>query len=297
MVASLDSDRATLQRNDPDSAVESVALRSRGPSERLPYLRGEHRQRGDGHWSAPRTMSCMRLIARPSPVPLGLRIALDRRFVFALGTLASAVSILVPASTTDAAGVRQLLSEANWAIVGLAVGSLAMSMVVRAARWQVILPVKESGKPPIRRVLPIVLVGYAINALVPMRLGDLFRGLAASRRFHIGRPEALGSIGLGRVADAGALAAVAAVASVGSVAPAWLTSGGLIVGIAAGFVIAAVYLADVARRPGSAPTERWKSIILRAWVDFRAHPRALAIAWSLSAIARPSEAPLRELQS
>jgi uncharacterized membrane protein YbhN (UPF0104 family) len=203
-----------------------------------------------------------------------------------LGVFISGMSLWLLIVTTDLSDLGTVLGRADWALVGLAVGTLAASMLIRTARWKVILPTRAPGEPPsILRVLPVVLVGYAINTIVPMRLGDVFRGVAASRRFRLGTPEALGSVGLERVLDAGALAGVAALASMGSVVPAWLTQGGLIIAIAAAAVVIGVYLVGIAQRSNRFNPGKGTSVLWRAWRGLRANPRALAASSVLSAIA------------
>ncbi len=213
---------------------------------------------------------------------------LNRRILLAaiLGAFISGVSLWLLTVTTDVSDLGSVLSRADWTLVGVAVGTLAVSMLIRAARWKVILPTRAHREsPPVLSVLPVVLVGYAINTIVPMRLGDVFRGVAASRRFRLGTPEALGSVGLERVLDAGALAGVAALASMGSVVPAWLTQGGIIIATAAATVVIAVYLVGIAQRSRPVNPAKGTSLLWRAWVGLRANPRAIAASSVLSGIA------------
>ncbi len=213
----------------------------------------------------------------------------DHRLVIVatFGTFVSAASIWVLASTFDASALRETLGRANLSLLVAGIGTLALSMVVRTARWQAILPVTASGRrPTVQKLLPLVLVGYAINSIAPMRLGDVVRGLVASRRFRTGGPEALGSVSLERILDAGALAAVAALASIGAAVPIWLTQGTLLIAAAATTIVVSVYLVGMAaRRQPAAGRNGQISILWRAWVGLRANPRAIATSSALSATA------------
>lgn len=207
--------------------------------------------------------------------------------VVTFGTIVSAASIWVLASTFDASDLRDILRRANAGLVGVGIGTLALSMIVRTARWRAILPVTTSGRrPTVQKLLPLVLVGYAINSIAPMRLGDVVRGLVASRRFRTGGPEALGSVGLERILDAEALAAVAAFASIGAAVPIWLTQGTLLIAAAAITIVISVYLLGMAAQRQPAVGRNGQiSILWRAWFGLRANPRAIAASSALSAIA------------
>jgi len=120
-----------------------------------------------------------------------------------------------------------------------------------------------------------------------MRLGDIVRGLTASRRFRMGGPETLGSVALERILDAGALAAVAALTSIGSrLAPSWLTQGSIVIAVSAITILGTVYLIGIAaRRRPAARSVNAGSMFWRAWIGVRANPRAIAVSSALSAIA------------
>lgn len=160
-----------------------------------------------------------------SPVIRARRRPLPLLFIASIaGALLSAVSIWLLAATTDFSSLMRLIGEADGAFLGVALISLAVSMGVRAARWRVLMPRSRGGvKVGVIGTLPIVLVGYAGNAVLPLRLGDAARGILAGRKFRLGVPEALGSVAVERAVDAAALAGVALIASVGAVVPGWMT--------------------------------------------------------------------------
>lgn len=202
-----------------------------------------------------------------------------------LGLVVSAASIWLLLAATDASALQRTLVGADWRFVGLAAMTLAVSMLIRTARWKVILPPTHGRRATVGSLLPVVLIGYAVNALVPMRLGDLFRGVAASRRFRTGTPEALGSVGLERILDAGALAAVAAFASIGSQVPDWLAQGGLLIAAVAVTTVVVVYLIGIRGRAGRLATSATPSVFWRTWTGLRASPRTIAASSLLSALA------------
>lgn len=205
--------------------------------------------------------------------------------VSSLGLIMSAASIWLLLSATDPRALHDTLAGADWRLVVGAVVTLALSMLVRTMRRKVILPPSHGRRATVRALFRVVLIGYAVNALVPARLGDVFRGVAASRRFRTGTPEALGSVGLERILDAGALAAVAAFASIGSQVPPWLTQGGLLIAVVAAAAVTFVYLIEIVRRFRPRASNGIQSLVGRAWSGLRASPRTIAASSLLCAVA------------
>ncbi|GAB6041986.1 lysylphosphatidylglycerol synthase transmembrane domain-containing protein [Endothiovibrio diazotrophicus] len=91
---------------------------------------------------------------------------------------------------------RQL--QMGW--IAAAVAGYFVAMALRTARWQQLL---RQLQPEIRTgaVAETLLLGYAVNNLLPARLGELFRADYAKRRFAMPRSTVLGTIVLERVLD------------------------------------------------------------------------------------------------
>lgn len=75
-----------------------------------------------------------------------------------------------------------------WAALGL-----------RVLRWQLLL--RELGPAPLSAVAETLVVGYAVNNVLPARLGEVARAAYAKRRLGIGRARVFGSIVIERVLD------------------------------------------------------------------------------------------------
>lgn len=160
----------------------------------------------------------------------------------AVGLAVSAGAGLVLAQLVDASAVWLVLRDVNVAVAGAAVVSLAVSMAVRTARWRAILPAPGGERPTVRALMPFMIVGYAANAIAPLRAGDAARGIITARRFRLGVPETLGSVGLERLLDGLALAALLLVASIGVVVPGWFTQASILVAGGAVAILAALVL-------------------------------------------------------
>lgn len=88
----------------------------------------------------------------------------------------------------------------------LVMGALTLywaGMGLRIERWHGLL----SQLKPVTRgeVAEVLVVGYAVNNLLPARLGELFRADYAKRRSGLSRTAVLGSIVMERVTDLGAI--------------------------------------------------------------------------------------------
>ena len=213
-----------------------------------------------------------------------LRLVDHRARIAALvGIVISGICVWILVGTVDLAGLRDLVVRADIPLIAAAVVTLSISMIVRTARWQVLLP--PSGRSPrVLNLVPFVLFGYAANSVAPLRLGDAARALAVARRFRTGVPETLGSVALERVLDAGALAAIALVASTGRGVPDWLTQASLLLAGAAAAFCATILIAGTLTRDRRRQTaEGPPGVFGRVWSGLRANPRAIAPSTVLSA--------------
>ena len=85
----------------------------------------------------------------------------------------------------------------KWIAAGIALYYLALA--TRSFRWWLIL--KRIVGLTLRQVSVALLLGYAVNALVPARLGELFRADFCRRQYGVSRTKVLGSIMIERFAD------------------------------------------------------------------------------------------------
>lgn len=87
--------------------------------------------------------------------------------------------------------------QLRWVAIGA--GVYMVSFIVRTRRWHVLL--RELSKVSYRKVGEALIVGYAINFILPARLGELFRADYAKWRFGVTRSAVLGSIVIERLSD------------------------------------------------------------------------------------------------
>lgn len=184
--------------------------------------------------------------SRPSPGFPVRRIAL-----VAGGIAISLIAAFLVTRGVDLERTSAIVAGASpvWLLVAL--GVVAAQTVVRAVRWRLLLPESIAGagvhrpRPSIVRIIPVLLVGYLGNAILPARLGEAARGFLIARREQLPIPQALGSVLIERVLDTLVLALLGISAALIIGVPDWVLRIG-VVGVA--LSIAAVILVTIAPR-------------------------------------------------
>jgi uncharacterized protein (TIRG00374 family) len=109
--------------------------------------------------------------------------------------------------------LADVVRRANVALLALALILGSANLLVRAARWRVLL--SAAGRVPFGLTFWILVVGYLGNSILPMRAGDLGRSYLIGRRAGMGGTFALATTLAERVIDAGFLVVVGGLALVG----------------------------------------------------------------------------------
>jgi glycosyltransferase 2 family protein len=100
----------------------------------------------------------------------------------------------------------QAFAAADYRLVVIAAGLTCCGYVLRTVRWQRLLfPTKKIA---LKRLFPVLVIGFALNNLLPGRPGEFARGYAVGKRENISRTLGFATVVLERVADGIALIAV-----------------------------------------------------------------------------------------
>jgi hypothetical protein len=97
------------------------------------------------------------------------------------------------------AEVKQALALIDYTFLGYAMGCYAVAIALRSLRWKVLLGAIVPS--PYLKVLVVLIVGYAVNGLLPARLGEIARADLARSMLGLTRSKALGTIALERAVD------------------------------------------------------------------------------------------------
>ena len=95
--------------------------------------------------------------------------------------------------------VWDALQSANIWWVGPSLAFLALSVAVRALRWQLLF--ERATRPSYGATLAASLVGLAVNSLVPLRAGEAARVIALNRRARTSPVESAATVALERILD------------------------------------------------------------------------------------------------
>ncbi len=122
-----------------------------------------------------------------------------KRWQFWLGIVISAVFLFGALQGLKLEEVWAYLRTANylWLIPGIAVYFVAV--VVRTWRWSYLLrPLK---RVPVKRLFPIVVIGYMGNNIFPFRIGELLRAYVLKRDEEVSISSSLATIVVERIFD------------------------------------------------------------------------------------------------
>jgi len=123
-----------------------------------------------------------------------------KRMLYLLFGLALGASLLwVLLAEVSVAEVRRALAVIDYAALGCAMACYAIAIALRSLRWKVLLDAIVPA--PYLKVLVVLIVGYAVNWLLPARLGEIVRADMTRSTLSASRSQALGTIGLERVMD------------------------------------------------------------------------------------------------
>ena len=119
------------------------------------------------------------------------------RFWLAIGISVAFLGLFV--SRLDVGETWEILGEANYLALIPAILVYFGSVLFRTLRWQYLLaPVKSLE---VRRLYPVVVVGYMANNILPVRLGEVVRAYYVGEREKVSKVAALATIAVERVFD------------------------------------------------------------------------------------------------
>jgi uncharacterized protein (TIRG00374 family) len=116
-----------------------------------------------------------------------------------LGIAVGLVFLKLALAQTDLQEIGTAFSNYQFAWIVIALGFYAVSLTIRVIRWRsLMLDIRSLPYPAVSIAL---VVGYAVNNLLPARLGELFRANFAAQRNQLAFSAVLGSIAVERTVD------------------------------------------------------------------------------------------------
>ena len=209
-----------------------------------------------------------------------------------IGLAISLIAIALAIRGIDLSRTLEILTMVRpWPLAIVAV-ALVVQLWVRSLRWAQLLPGGPAGRIQTRRLVPVVLVGYLGNAVLPARLGDPIRAVLVGRRQSVATSSAFGSVVLERLIDTLMLALIVVPATVLSGGPGQLVGAAAIAAAVAGLVLIVAQtslpmrlVAWLQARTGERGTGILESVArFAAALDARGRGRAVAIVAALSVV-------------
>jgi glycosyltransferase 2 family protein len=117
-----------------------------------------------------------------------------------IGILISCVFLFLAFRGQDFGEIRDALLESNLWWLPVALALYFVGVWFRALRWHILLrPV--SDRTTTRDLLPIVVVGFMANNVLPLRAGELVRSVLVGRKYNVRKTSALATIAVERIFD------------------------------------------------------------------------------------------------
>ena len=116
------------------------------------------------------------------------------------GVLISGVFLYLAFRGQDLNEIRDALLESNLWWLPVALALYFVGVWFRALRWHFLLrPVAD--RTTARGLLPIVVIGFMANNVLPLRAGELVRSVLIGRKYNVRKTSALATIAVERIFD------------------------------------------------------------------------------------------------
>ena len=158
--------------------------------------------------------------------------------------LGAAVGLLLLALAFRGVDWRQVgraVAGANHPLLVLALGTVLLTTLAKAARWRLLFP-QEHGRPRLSKLFPVLLIGQTVNAVLPARLGEITRAYLIGEIEGVDKALALSTVIVEKALEALMLLLLVALLFAFMPLPGWLGRSGILV---SGLLAAVVCLALV----------------------------------------------------
>jgi uncharacterized protein (TIRG00374 family) len=156
-----------------------------------------------------------------------------------LGTLVSLIFLWLTFRKVDWRGTWQTIEHANIWLLAMALLTVILTTLIRAERWRLMF-YPDHRRLRVHKFVSIFLVGQVINAVIPIRLGELARAYLVGEIEHVSKAQALWTTVLDKVLDSVTLLLFLLVLSFVVRLPQWLQQAGWMLSV--GLVIVVVIL-------------------------------------------------------
>jgi uncharacterized protein (TIRG00374 family) len=114
-------------------------------------------------------------------------------------------------------------------VLGIAL-SLLPAMWLRAYRWSLFFPDQKSARQA--GLVPALYIGYMVNTIAPLRMGELVRAYLVGQRDRLGVSTSIATIVMEKLFDAGSVTVIFVVLALIATLPDWANAAALTSGVA-----------------------------------------------------------------
>jgi uncharacterized protein (TIRG00374 family) len=137
-------------------------------------------------------------LTNPLPAVTGLRKISWLRLAVSL--LLGAAGLWLLTRNVNGPDLLAALAQANLAYIGLGLAVIAATMLAKTARWYLLF-VTRPDPPSFRSLFWILVLGQFVNALLPIRLGDIIRIYALDQQIPGNKARILGTLVVEKTLD------------------------------------------------------------------------------------------------
>jgi len=171
----------------------------------------------------------------------GVRVRFVRSPLFWIGLAVSVGALFLAFRGLHWAEVGEAVADANYGLLVLALVILLAALYLRALRWGVLFHPRRGMR--VGNLLGTMNVGYAVNNILPLRVGELARAYVIGEVENVSAAQALSTIVIERTLDTITVVAMLMVTLPFIDAPGWARGPAVFVGL--GFLGLAVLLATL----------------------------------------------------
>jgi glycosyltransferase 2 family protein len=121
-----------------------------------------------------------------------------------VGVLVSVVTVVVLLYVVDVREVFGVVSRADPLAVAAVIGTTLVAMWIKAVRWRLFFP--EPDTVSRRGLHECLYIGYMVNAILPLRVGEVVRAFLAAESEKQNRSTTLATVFIEKVLDLGTIA-------------------------------------------------------------------------------------------
>ena len=154
---------------------------------------------------------------------------------FLLGFIITVFSLYFSMRGIDWAELGNALTRVDYFYLIPIFFLLTIAYWIRAHRWQLLLlPMRRVG---VGKLFAITMIGFMVNNILPIRLGELYRVYAVGEQHSIGKSASLATVVVERIFDMLTLLLFLLFVSYVSVLPGWLSHSSLLIFFGMGGVL------------------------------------------------------------